>query len=442
MYGDNGTLMRRELAALLRQHRIQYRLGGENVADREEAGRTIRQYRQNVLIWCGLALQAARPLVFTSVPPRRTNPFATPGPTFNATGELARVLQRVTARSTATCASGELLTTRSELPTVEHWRQAARAAVFAEHDTAGELTERMTMPQAKALAGDVAAIVQALVILDERYQLTPGWEKLAQPTRLARAALATALDVACETPDYSIDSMGWRPRSKPITGPAQPGILGVLQAEHNLLVRLQFFPTSLSLRLIVDSQRLLSHKLAPFAARMDVRLGRQWEHRSETYGLIQRQLRDVGGLMGAGQMAAAEGASAVSRAQSIPPGTIIPPRVLGGFQVLFEKVDRRIADIVEEGFTRGALFERVPLPRVSTGTGQAVMPVRDRYRPVARPGDIPVVQTVRRELRPPIRVNRSSPGVSRVELQSEIARRSSNPPTARPVEPSTLGRQI
>ena len=107
---------------------------------------------------------------------------------------------------------------------------AARAAALAEHDTAPDQAVHLTAAQARTIAGDVAAISQALVVLDRRYRNTPEWESLAGCDRLGWAALATALDVSLGQPDYSVDQTGWRPRTKPIRGPAKPGILGVLQA--------------------------------------------------------------------------------------------------------------------------------------------------------------------------------------------------------------------
>jgi hypothetical protein len=143
-------------------------------------------------------------------------------------------------------------------------------------------------------------------------------------------------------PDYTLDDLGWRPKTKPTDGPARPGILGVLQAEHNLVVRLKSFPNAVNLRLVVDSQRLLSSQLAPFASRVDKRLADRWEARASTYSLIQQQLRDLGGRLGKGELAAAEAANAVSRLRVVPSASIVDPRVLSGFQVLFNKLDTRI----------------------------------------------------------------------------------------------------
>ncbi|WP_148046757.1 hypothetical protein [Nocardioides pocheonensis] len=423
MYGENGAAMRRELAALLRQHRIQLRLGGPSEPDRDGQGLQIRQYRQSVLIWCNQAMKAASPLIFPNLPAKPANPFRADRPSVSAAGELARALDNATTQSSTPPASTELLTTPSGNEVVEHWREAARAAALAEHDTGGELAAHMDVPQARALVGDVAAIAQALVVLDQRYRNTPDWEHLHQGARLGWAALAAALDVSLGQPDYSIDTKGWRPRTKPIRGHARPGILGVLQAEHNLLVRLKSFPNAVNLRLVVDSQRLLSSRLAPFAARVDQRLAQRWESRAATYSLIQQQLRDIGGQLGKGELAAAEGANAVSRLAALAHDTIIDPRALKGFEELFDKLDERIADIVEDGVARGAYLRRLTVPRLVTGTGSLVQPVRERYMPVTRASDLAVLQTVHTELRPRRRIQHAIPDPTRAELHAALIHR-------------------
>ena len=61
MYGENGDRMRTELAALLRQHRVQHRLDSSSLdapPDREATGLLIRHYRHTVLSWCAEAVLA------------------------------------------------------------------------------------------------------------------------------------------------------------------------------------------------------------------------------------------------------------------------------------------------------------------------------------------------------------------------------------------------
>ena len=275
MYGETGAAMRTEVAELLKQHRVQQRLVGPTPEAREQLGAEIRTYRQTVLVWLNQAMRAAAPVTFSNVAPAQPNPFRSAG-SGGATpaGELMRAIELATQQSTASRATTETLATPNANPTIEHWRRAARAAALAEHDTTEAVSAQMTARQAQALVGDVAAMTQALVVLDQRYKNTPGWEPLAQSARLGWAALAAALDVSLGQPDYAVDHLGWRPKTKIIEGPARPGILGVLQAEHNLVIRMKTVPNATNLRMVVDSQRLLSVHLAPLAARIDDAPGR------------------------------------------------------------------------------------------------------------------------------------------------------------------------
>lgn len=426
MYGETGAAMRDEIAALLRQHRVQQRLGGPTQEAREELGVLIRDYRQNVLVWLSQAMRAASPMAFSNMPPAQPNPFrsvGTSGSQLTAAGELARAIELAKTESTAHAASSEALATPLANPMVDHWRLAARAAALAEHDTTDQFAVQMTASQAQALVGDVAALCQAIVVLDQRYRNTPGWEPLAQCARLGWAALAAALDVSLGQPDYAVDHLGWRPKTKIIPDPARPGVLGVLQAQHNLVIRMKSVPNATNLRLIVDSQRLVSAHLAPFAARVDERLAQRWTERAETYSVIQQELREVGGVLGKGGLAVAEGSNAVARLRSIPSTTIVEPRVLSGFQLLFDRLDSRIADVIEGGVDRGAFVKRVTLPRVVGGGGQLVAPVRERFVPVTTATDLAVVRTVRGRLRPQAPLPSATPGPTRVDLHSALIHR-------------------
>lgn len=423
MYGENGAQMRTELAALLRQHRVMHRLDADSVAERAEVGRQVLRFRQSILVWCAQAVGVARPLAFANVPAKPADPFRASAEHGAAIGELARTLEYARAESQTKTASSIELTTPSPNVLVEHWRLAARAAALAEHDTAPDRAVHLTAAQGRAVAGDVAAVSQALVVLDRRYRNTPKWESLAGCDRLGWAALATALDVSLGQPDYSVDQTGWRPRTKPIRGPAKPGVLGVLQAEHNLLVRLKTFPNAMNLRLIVDSQRLLTTALIPYAQRIDPDLAGRWRERAATYSQIQRELRNVGGRLGNGAAATAEAANAVSRMKVLPADAVLEPRMLGGFNALFNRLDSRITDVLEAGVERGAFVQRVTVPRLVSGDGRLVRPVRERFVPVARPGDLDVIRTARERLRPATEPVPDSPGVSRVDLHAALIHR-------------------
>jgi hypothetical protein len=440
MYGDTGDLMRTELAALLRQHRILYRLGGHAlsgpgaVSEREVAGMVIQQYRQTVLNWCTEAVMAAKPLVFSATLPAPANPFRTSNNTGTAVSELARALNRAREGSRTPRASSSLLGTTSPNEVIEHWRHAARAAVLAEHDTNGVAGQRLTGPQAEALVGDVAAVTQALVVLDQRYLNIPGWERLTDPGRLGWAALATALDVSLGQPDYSVDSTGWRPRTHELRIGPQSGILGVLQAEHDLLVRLKSFPTAMNLRLIVDSQQRLSRRLAILAERTDAPRAETWRVRAASYSQLKQHLRNVGGRIGKGGPAVAEAANATARLRALPADTIVEPRVAAGFQTLFNGIDQRIADITEAGIDRRAYLQRVQVPRVLTDSGRLVAPVRERFMPIDRSANDEFVSAVR-GLLPCVEPEHAAPGRSRSALHSALIHQ----PVARRTDPGIHG---
>jgi hypothetical protein len=443
MYGETGAAMREALAELLRQHRVQQRLGG-TPTERAELGAQIRQYRQSVLVWCSQALESVSPLTFSNQTPAQPNPFrsvGTAGHAASPAGELARVINLARTEATATPASIEQLTRPTGHESVELWRTAARASALAEHDTAPDVATAMSVPQAQAVVADVAAITQALVVLDQRYRNTPGWEQLAQGGRLGWAALAAALDVSLGQPDYTVDALGWRPKTKPITGPAKPGILGVLQAEHNLVVQMKSVPSATNLRYVIDSQRLLSRCLVPFAARVDQRLADRWTARADTYAQLQRQFRRVGGVLGKGGYATAEGANTVSRIRALPADTIVELRVLGGFQLLFDRLDQRIADVIEDGIKRGAFVQRVRLPRLVEGSGDLIAPVRERFVPVDRATNRELMNTVRDELRPrsglrpPAESVPTTPRASRVDLHAALIHQ----PVARRTDPGIHG---
>ena len=97
--------------------------------------------------------------------------------------------------------------------------------------------------------------------------------------------------------------------------------------------------------------------------------------------------------------------------------------MLGGFQTLFRRVDSRITDILEAGVERGAFVQRVTVPRLVSGEGRLVHPVRERFVPVARATDLDVIRTVREHLRPPAEPTMATPGASRVDLHAALIHR-------------------
>jgi hypothetical protein len=101
----------------------------------------------------------------------------------------------------------------------------------------------------------------------------------------------------------------------------------------------------------------------------------------------------------------------------------VEPRVLGGFQLLFDRLDRRIADVIEDGIDEGALFQRVRLPRLVESSGELVAPVRERFVPVDRTTHRELIDTVRDELRPRHTHQIATPGPTRAELSLALIHR-------------------
>jgi len=432
MYGENGHLLRAELSSLLKQHRIQLRIGGPGthtvpvtttVEERARIGAQLRRYRQAALVWCLQATGAVGHGADSRLSPSPTNPFRLPAAQHGGLAALRKALDQTVRVSTAPLPGMEELTRQHELPLVEHWRQVARAAALGEHDfDAGLGRGRLDDRQIHTLISDIAATVRALVVLDQRYAAIPGWERLDHPDRLGWAALACALDASLDPPDYSIDLRGWRPKTKVITGPAKPGLLGVLQAEHNLTIRMQAFPSAMHLRLVVDSQRLLSGGLATRVQKLEPGLHETWLAREQTYIDLQRALRNVGSNVGTGGLAVAEGSNAWNRLKALPPSAELDPRILHAFTTLFTKLDARVADVVEEAIARKVYFHRAKVPRIVTNSGQMVAPVRERFIPLAEANHTAIVELVRDRLRPAAEPPAALPAAarSRAELHTAI----------------------
>lgn len=435
MYGENGALLRAELSALLKQHRVQLRLGGggshsvpvtTSKAAREEIGKQIRRYRQSVLVWCQQASRAVAPYASSNLSPAAPTPFRLPPTEHGGLASLRLALDHVVDASSAPLPGLDELVASRELPLVEHWRQAARAAALGEHDFAAGLHhDRLNAQQAHTLIGDIAAVVRALVILDQRYKSIPGWERLRQPERLGWSALACALDSSLEPPSYAIDALGWRAPTNVMPGPARPGLLGVLQAERNLAVRLRPLPSAMNLRRIVHSQQILSGGIAALAAKIDKDLRDRCLIRQQTYADLQRELRNVGSLIGTGELAVADSVAVIGRLKALRPGVNHDLRVLRAFTTLFQKIDGQIADHIETGTERNAYLRRVTLSCLVEDSGQLVTPARERFTPFGDEGPSTVVHLARDRLRPSPARSVPTPDASRsrAELHSAIVHR-------------------
>lgn len=422
-YGENGHQVRSELTTLLRQHRIQQRLGGAGIytvpesttADqRELLGEQIQRYRYATLAWCLHAVVAENPRINLERTTERSR-----GP---AEELRYRITRSVNASNAGLPALNEL-TRRQEFPMVESWRQVARAAVLGEHDFGGLMDHgRLTPAQSSTVMKDVAEVARALVVLDKRYENIPGWIPIRERGRLDRAAHVCGVLAADGEPDYSVDHKGWRPPAATIEGGPLPGVGGVLQAEHNMLVHLASFPNALNLRRVMDGQRILSHEAARRAPNVAPELIEKWLEREQTYKKLIDETRDVGGLVGGGGPASAEAANAVGRLRHVHVDEITTPEPLRDLDKLFTRADARVATIIEQGVADRLYFVSVKLPRIVDSSGELVSPVRERYVPITAPINTELLALARVELRPPPVVPTAPAGAraSREEFEAAI----------------------
>jgi hypothetical protein len=402
MYAENGGQLRAQLGTLLRQHRIQQRLGGAGshtipetttVDERRLLGEQIARYRQSALVWSVQAVRAANP---------RMNLVGTSTRARSPADELGHRLD-ITIEHSSGPPSLEELTTEQQFPMVETWRNVARAAALGEHDfDAGLGHGRLTRVQCMTLLKDASDVVRGLVALDRRYSNIPQWQPLKDAGWLNRAAETCSTFAGRDEPDYTIDLRGWRPRIAPIDGTGLPGIVGVLQAENNLLFHLGSFPDARSLRLILDSQRIVSRDAADLVKATHPDLAQEWRARSGTYLRLARATRDIGGMLGNGGPAAGEAALAAARVQHLDVlDAAAYSNALRHLDNLFRGIDDRIAEVIQQGARERIYFARVPLPRLDTGVSARVTPTRHRFTPITADVCPALLDIVRDELRAP-----------------------------------------
>lgn len=293
------------------------------------------------------------------------------------------------------------LVTGQRFEMVDLWRQAARACAFGEHDfEAGVGYGRLSEAECMTVIHDAAEIARALVGLDRRYSNIPGWKQLKDPGRLGRAAEVCAAYSGYGDPDYSVDRRGWTPSARLIEGPGLPGIAGVLQAQHNLLLHLIKFPDAQCLRVVMDSQRIVSLEAARRLNESNPDRADPWRRRAETYKRLVHQTRDVGGLYGKGGIAAGQGSVAAARMQKLPVDGLTDPTQVRRLMRISAGIDERVCTAVELGIKERLYFQRVIVPAIENDNGDLVRGPRREWLPVTGPVQTELLDTVRHHLRP------------------------------------------
>ncbi|MGH8828727.1 MAG: hypothetical protein ACRDVZ_14255, partial [Jiangellaceae bacterium] len=117
-----------------------------------------------------------------------------------------------------------------------------------------------------------------------------------------------------------------------------------------------------------------------------------------------------------------------SRAEKLDSAAEIEAQVLQ-LEALFNRIDARVADVIEHGVSERLYFLRVKLPRVDGHAEGIVQPVRTRYLPINSPTQSDLVPLVRSQLRPPPGRPRppQSAARSRLDFQAAINHRPGDP---------------
>ena len=192
-----------------------------------------------------------------------------------------------------------------------------------------------------------------------------------------------------------------------------------------MLVHLSSFPNALSLRRVMDGQRILSHEAARRAPNVAPDLIEKWLEREQTYKRLIDETRDVAGLVGSGGSAVAEAANTVSRLRHLHVDEVTSAEPLRDLDKLFTRTDARVAAIIEQGVADRLYFVSAKLPRIVDSSGELVSHVRERYVPIMAPINTELLVIARHELRPPSRTPRAPIGAleSRQELRESIEHR-------------------
>lgn len=425
MYGQNTRVIREQLAILLRQHRIQHRIGGPGIptlpvtttsAERRLLGLQLGRYRHAVLVWALEAVRAVDPIPHVPLADRRNRSAAT---------ELQIRLEEWARRSMRRPGIDEL-NCPQRYPILASWQAAARAASLGEHDFgAGINFSSLSGDQVRAVLKDAATVTRALVVLDQRYGNIPGWRQFGHALRVDEAAEHCIELAESRGTDPSVDLLGWRPRIHVIEGPGPSGLAGVLHAQNNLLATLNTIPDARDLRRIVASQLIVSRALGGMASE-DTSLYEASRDREQTYERLQRWTRDLYGQVGHGTSAVPHAFLAASRAKTLAREDLHDEQQLRHLLALARRIDDRIGRIIEEGARERLFFERVPLPQMERRSAALVKVQAAQYTPLGSTAAAGLVAFARDHLRTRSRADGQpvASQLSRTLLDAALRRRS------------------
>lgn len=402
-YGENVGVIRQEMTALLRQHRIQQRLGGEHLhlhsepttpEERAAMGRIIRRYRDATLVWCHQALEAVGPK--NDISRMRQNDRT---PMEDLRYRLNRSLRGLNDNGLSLL---DALSLVHNYELMTRWQQVARAAALGEHDFAGNVNRgRLTQAHAVTVAKDAADVIRGLVVLDRRYDQIPGWEHIPWSRPLNEAADRISLGIQETAQDFSVERLGWTPPPTWSSGSPPPGVAGAVEAQQALLVHLTHLPSAPNLRRVLLAQAQVSSEAARHSKIAAPELVPPFTERAVVYRQLVAQSRDLlGGLAGGGGLAVAESQNAVSRLRSAPSGVERDPATLVELRGLFSATDARLVTTIEQGLDERLYFVAIPVPQLTDWQIHGIYQPRTRWAPNSTHVQSELLPLVRSQLQP------------------------------------------
>jgi hypothetical protein len=125
-----------------------------------------------------------------------------------------------------------------------------------------------------------------------------------------------------------------------------------------------------------------------------------WDRRSDVYGRLVHETRDLGGIVGNGGPAAGQGSVAAVRMQKIAHDGLGDVQHVRRLERISAGVDERVCSAVERGIRKRLYFQRVVVPGMSNYNGDLVQAMRPKYLPITSPVQSELLAIVRHELRP------------------------------------------
>lgn len=138
-------------------------------------------------------------------------------------------------------------------------------------------------------------------------------------------------------------------------------------------------------KVVLDSQRIVSLEAARRLNDSHPEIAAHWRERSETYGRLVHQTRDVGGPYGNGGLAAGQGSVSVARIQRLPADGLSDAGQLQRLELISTGIDQRVRSAVELGIREHLYFQRVVVPAIENDNGDLVRGPRREWVPVTGP---------------------------------------------------------